>query len=76
MAGSQATWRVMMTWIQRNSAAAQAVRAAGGRAGFLARGEVSEPGGHHRVVGQAAQTARQAATRRPGRPRREIEVLP
>jgi hypothetical protein len=54
-----------------------------GRAGLLAGqlvviagGEAGEPGGHHRVVRIAAQTARQAASRRPGRPRPEIVVLP
>jgi hypothetical protein len=51
MAGSQATWRVTATWIQRSRAAAQAVRACG-RASRLsfAGGQVREPGGHHRVV--------------------------
>ena len=65
------------TWIQRSRAAAQPVRACW-RASRLSCRVVrySNRAAITGLFGIAAQTARQAASRRPGRPRPEIEVLP
>ena len=77
MAGSQGTRRVTTTWIQRSRAAAQAVRACW-RANRLSCRVVRWPNraAITALFGIAAHTARQVASRRPGRPRPEIEVLP
>jgi hypothetical protein len=63
----------MTTWIQRSSAEAQAVRAYW-RAGRLSSRVVrcANLAAITRLFGSAAQTARHAATRRPGR---QIEKL-
>ena len=42
----------------------------------FAAGQVLVAGGHHGIVGQGAHTARQAASRSRGRPRREIRDWP
>jgi len=77
MSGSQRTCRVMTAWIQRSSAAAQAVRACW-RASRLSSRVVTwvNLAAMTGLLGSAAHTARHAATRSAGRPRLETEVLP